>query len=511
MKPSSIRHALISMRPVRLVCLLSAAGLAISCAGQGGDGASNQPGNADTETPTIADGVTDPGVRGGPPGAGDPIPGLNANELALFNEGRFRTMEIEATCDTCNDIPQGQPIPPGSPPDLSNSAGLGARFNHNSCTLGCHAQPSIGGTSPAVNPSFLAAKAKGGTNQVPWFDEMDGPTKVAHVLFLPDGTRFGGAVQKFTVAGRSDAPNCKLAQPDFSNKANLAFRIPLQLYGLGYIDSIQDKEIVAHLQSNPDRKQQLGIHGMPNISFNDGTIARFGWKAQNKSITEIAGAAYAFELGITNDLNPTAITEDDDCNLSTEPSDLIHTGDGKGADATDNFNNPINVLPVWMTFTAYMRYLDGPKPVDLDDSGKRGLATFNSIGCGECHVPAMQTKDGDHGPHTEALRGKTANLFSDLVLHHMGATLADNIVQGLAGPDQFRTTPLWGVGQRLFFLHDGRARTLTDAIIAHFAVATPAHDNVPAYPDSEANAVIKAFTALSASDQQDVINFLREL
>ena len=150
--------------------------------------------------------VRDPGVRGGPPGAGGPIAGLTENELALWKEGRFRSTEVEGTCDSCSDYPQGSPLPPDAPAGATNSAGLGARFNANTCTTGCHSQPALGGTSPAINPSFAVAKAKGATNLVPFFETLDGPTREVRFLFNPDGSRDGGVHQKFTVAGRSDAP-----------------------------------------------------------------------------------------------------------------------------------------------------------------------------------------------------------------------------------------------------------------------------------------------------------------
>jgi hypothetical protein len=156
--------------------------------------------------PRSAVGVRDPGVRGGPPGAGGPIAGLDPNELALWNEGRFRTTEVEGTCDSCSDFPQGSVLPPDAPADSTNSAGLGGRFNSNTCTSGCHAQPAIGGTSPAINPSFAAASAKGAVNRVPFFETLDGPTREVRFLFNPDGSRDGSVHQKFTVAGRSDAP-----------------------------------------------------------------------------------------------------------------------------------------------------------------------------------------------------------------------------------------------------------------------------------------------------------------
>jgi CxxC motif-containing protein (DUF1111 family) len=98
-----------------------------------------------------------------------------------------------------------------------------------------------------------------------------------------------------------------------------------------------------------------------------------------------------------------------------------------------------------------------------------------------------------------ALSNQTANLFSDLLVHHMGEGLADGITQGGAGPDEFRTAPLWGVGQRLFFLHDGRTTNLVDAIRDHRS------------RHSEANKVVERFDKLSIKEQQEIIDFLRSL
>jgi CxxC motif-containing protein (DUF1111 family) len=91
------------------------------------------------------------------------------------------------------------------------------------------------------------------------------------------------------------------------------------------------------------------------------------------------------------------------------------------------------------------------------------------------------------------------NLFSDLLVHHMGTVLADGITQGSAGPDEFRTAPLWGLGERVYFLHDGRTSNLLAAIQAH------------ASSGSEANNVVQQFNALSSAQQQNVLNFLRSL
>jgi CxxC motif-containing protein (DUF1111 family) len=98
-----------------------------------------------------------------------------------------------------------------------------------------------------------------------------------------------------------------------------------------------------------------------------------------------------------------------------------------------------------------------------------------------------------------ALSNQKANLYSDLLVHHMGKGLADGITQGGAGPDEFRTAPLWGVGQRVFFLHDGRTSNLVEAIREHWSHG------------SEANRVIEYFNKLSVEEKQEVIDFLRSL
>jgi CxxC motif-containing protein (DUF1111 family) len=101
------------------------------------------------------------------------------------------------------------------------------------------------------------------------------------------------------------------------------------------------------------------------------------------------------------------------------------------------------------------------------------------------------------------LANKPAALFSDLLVHHMGSGLADHISQGSAGPDEFRTAPLWGVGQRIFFLHDGRATPENGGLL------TAIEDH--AGTDSEANQVIALFNKLTPQQQQDLLNFLRSL
>jgi len=134
---------------------------------------------------------------------------------------------------------------------------------------------------------------------------------------------------------------------------------------------------------------------------------------------------------------------------------------------------------------------------------EEGRARFGKIGCAHCHTPSLMTAamiaSGSATKPSAVLSKQTANLYSDLIVHHMGSGLADGITQGGAGPDEFRTAPLWGVGQRVFFLHDGRTSNLVEAIREHRSKG------------SEANRVIEHFERLSVEDQQEVIDFLRSL
>jgi CxxC motif-containing protein (DUF1111 family) len=118
-----------------------------------------------------------------------------------------------------------------------------------------------------------------------------------------------------------------------------------------------------------------------------------------------------------------------------------------------------------------------------------------------CHTPTLTTGNST----VAALRNQTVNLFSDILVHAMGPGLADNIVQGGAQGDEFRTAPLWGLGQRIFFLHDGRATDLIQAIQAH---SSAGDTNLG---PSEANAVIDNFNKLPEGKKQDLLNFLRSL
>jgi CxxC motif-containing protein (DUF1111 family) len=487
----------------------------------------------------------DPGLRGGPPGAGTPLLGLTPIEQQVFEEATQRAVQLEAVCDDCTDLTLGSYTDPAKANLVTqtNSAGLGARFNADQCTA-CHNQPALGGSGgfmvpnpqdparlqrPPENPMFdLIAHRKGAQNSVPSFLTRYGPIREVRFARRPDGSPDGGVHQLFTVVGRSDvAPpgvvdNCTreiLPQPDFEGefrRGNLRFRIPLQLYGLGILDGIQDREIMGRHDATAALRSQLGVTGMPNRNGNDGTIARFGWKAQNKSIAIFSAEAYNVEMGVTNDLFTQTTDETPGCNLDkSEPNDIIRTDDSD--ERNQAFASPKHQAADWLMFAMFMRFLDAPTPAPMSASALRGQALFGSgpespgIGCVACHTATMVTPARSE---TQALENLAAHPYSDLMIHHMGRNLADDITQGLATGDMFRTTPLWGVGQRRFFLHDGRTDDLLKAIYTHYAPAMECEaggSQQPCYGPSEANAVVRNFQRLVPQDQQAILDFLRSL
>lgn len=434
-----------------------------------------------------ASSARDPGVRGGASGAGGAYGGLTQNQLALFQVGLEDFTEAEDVAD-----------------------GLGPTMNLDSCG-GCHMHPAIGGSSPAINPQVAFANKLGANNRLPSFITADGPVREARFVRNPDGSADGGVHALFTITGRADARGCNLAQPDFSRAVannNVIFRIPTPVFGAGLIESIPDSAILANQAANATQKQALGIRGRPNIVLagaavsgqpnrngNDGTLARFGWKAQNKSLLLFSGEAYNVEMGISNELFQTERDETPSCQFAAVPNSITQT----------EAQSAVDMLSSIEKFSLFMRFLAPPKPSLTTPGGSpsinSGRALFASIGCALCHTPTLRSGNAS----VAALRNQDVNLYSDLLLHDMGPGLADGVSQGQAGPSEFRTAPLWGLGQRLFFLHDGRTSDLLRAIQAHQSGSALTRNA------SEANGVVQRFNGLSEAQKQDIMNFLRSL
>ena len=454
---------------------------------------------------------TDPGPRGGSANAGGAAAGLSTDEVNFFLAARARFQEVDSVSGTLIN---------------EKGVGLGPTFNANSCAA-CHAQPDVGGTSPnptlgqvrVPNPqvAFASLDRLAGKNQVvPSFIHSDGPVREARFILNPDGTNDGGVHGLYTIAGRTDAPNCTAPQPDFVTALannNVIFRIPTPTFGTGLVENTSDNALKDNLNATASQRAALGIGGRFNTTGNDGTITRFGWKAQNKSLLIFSGEAYNVEQGVTNEAFPNERAMASGCELNSTPEDTTnlhnpHTG-GLTGTASEMSSDIVN-------FAVFMRLSAPPTAVTTTTSQQHGQSLFGSIGCALCHSATLTSEES---PFT-GQGNVNYHPYSDFAIHHMGPGLADHVSQGAAGPDEFRSAPLWGMGQRIFFLHDGRAGPgnggLVDAIQAHTSSNPACAAGQVSTPDgiacnSEANEVLENFNALSTSDRQDILNFLRSL
>src|SRR5215831_1922784 len=302
---------------------------------------------------------TDPGVRGGSAGAGGAIAALTVKEDKFFADGQTRFAEVDTV-----------------------ATGLGPRFNMNSCA-GCHAQPASGGSSPATNPQVAVAPTPRQLLNVSAFILSNGP--VREVRFKSDG----GVHDLYTIVGLSGTPaGCTISQPAFADHLasnDVIFRIPTPTFGAGLIEAITEATIL----SNVGISKPFGITGHENRNGNDGTLTRFGWKAQNKSLVIFAGEAYNVEQGVSNELFPDERGEAGKpdptvCLVVTSPND--HT----------NFENtqPQSINSDVIGFANFMRFLAPPTPsctvgTNCSTSINNGSAVFDSTGCATCHIRSL--------------------------------------------------------------------------------------------------------------------------
>jgi Di-haem oxidoreductase, putative peroxidase len=393
--------------------------------------------------------------------------------------------------------------------------------------------------------------------------------------------RAGSVAELYVIKGRSDAPaNCQIAQEDFATQVtnkNVIFRIPIPTYGEGFVENTPDNNLEGNLSQadaiaantnifNP----ALGIKGEFNRSGNDQTISRFGWKAQNKSLLMFAGEAANVEMGVTNELfpnertignnqcapnfepedqvvvpplqNPPAVGSglDDPRDINTILSNANFGPPGVASDISSNIENfavfmRLNASPSQCNWNSGLNGSGAAQCLALDAAALRGKALFGSldpgiagsftsstaaaagtpksIGCVLCHSDFLRTTTS----MTLELNNAVFHPFSDFALHLMDSGLADGVTQGEASSADFRTAPLWGIGQRLFFMHDGRARNLLDAIKAHAPNAGASAANCTAAM-GEACQVIVLFNNLPATSgtngtpsQEDILKFLRSL
>jgi hypothetical protein len=315
--------------------------------------------------------------------------------------------------------------------DLSPLQAVGPLFNGRACG-DCHNDPIEGGMG-ATADTFVTRVGRVTNGMFDPLIGQGGPVARAHSiaeLGFPCGLRTG--------------------VPPLANVTSK--RSAMTLRGTALMDFVQSRDVVAAQAAEPAE-----VRGKLNV-LADGRVGRFGWKAQFATLVEFMGDAFTNEMGVTNPL---------------APRDEVR---GCGASV---LTPEIDAVPV-QAVTAFMNTLDPAVPAAACLASP-GAATFASLGCAGCHKPAFP------GP------GRTIDLYSDLLVHDMGAAFDDHFVAGSAGGTEWRTAPLWRVSDRVHFLHDGRAATLPDAIAAH---------------GGQAAAAAAGFAALDAATRQALLDFL---
>ncbi len=335
----------------------------------------------------------------------------------------------------------------------SVSTGLGPIFNNVSC-VSCHRAPAPGGASRIFVTRFGITTADG-------FDPL---------------ADLGGSLLQF----RAIAPAAREFIPQQAN--TVALRQTTPLFGLGLIEAIPDDTI----RALAERPEVDGVKGhaaeVVDIATGETRIGRFGWKNQHATLLSFSADAYRNEMGITNRLFPTE-------NAPNGNTALLAQYD-KVADPEDHAD-PDTGLDGIDTLANFQRLLAPPVARPLTANGTAGRALFTTVGCAQCHVPTLQTGPSD----IAALSNQTVALYSDLLLHDMG-TLGDGIPQAAAGPNEFRTPPLWGINGTAPYLHDGRAGNLDKAIRAH---------------TGEGNVARQHYEALTNTQRAQLLEFLRSL
>ena len=407
------------------------------------------------------------------------LPGLSAEQKLDFTVGKgfFKRIWVSAPAST------------------QAADGLGPLYNARSC-IACH--PNNGRGKPPENNT---EKAKSMVLKI----DIPAQTKAQQGLLAKYETNnipepvYGLQLQNFAVAGHeseselkvsyrevpvtlSDGEVVMLRKPVYQVN-NLSYgklhpdtrfspRVAPQLIGLGLLDAIDEQELIA-LVDEEDRDGN-GISGKLNRVWSREYAkvmpGRFGYKSGSPSVNEQSQSAFFTDIGISTPLYPEGYG---DC--MTAQRDCIAAPDGNSPQF-DNLEAPRQVTEL---VDFYVSNIAPPPQRNREhEDVKAGRALFEQIGCSGCHVPTFDV--------THNNRRQQIHPYTDLLLHDMGEGLADHRPEGLASGSEWRTAPLWGIGLspavsgHSYYLHDGRARSLMEAILWHGGEAQKQRDAVVA-------------------------------
>jgi len=379
---------------------------------------------------------------GGAHQVGGPVAGLTPAQLAAFERGKIMFTKR-----------------------FKPSEGLGPFYNATACAS-CHSTPVPGGSSQLYRNFYLAAYGS---------DSSQGaipPFMSPVVPAYGSGESHATTLALTLEGGRPLIPATVFNQPVMSAQRN-----GVPIFGVGLFEQISDVDILANedmLDANGD-----GISGRPNSDF-AASLGRFGSKAQSNNVELFTRGPMMMHMGITS--NPfegeAAIVSLCRAQVSANPNDPLTDQDAV-TDPEISHEDLGDLI-------AFARFLAPPQKLPFDAAATNGEQLFDSVGCTKCHIPSLPSTSGP------------VEAYTDLLIHYMGADLADHIKLGLNGVTslEFRTAPLWGVSMHAPYLHDGRAETLREAIELH---------------GGEASAVRDEFLGRPPADQADIISFLEHL
>ena len=206
-----------------------------------------------------------------------------------------------------------------------------------------------------------------------------------------------------------------------SRIGNIIFRIPTPTFGMGLVEDTPDATLRANLAQSQRIKSAMGIGGVLNTSGNDGSVTRFGWKAQNKSLLIFSGEAYNVEQGVTNEAFPNERSDVAGCQLNPTPEDHFQVAvGGSSTGVGSEFASDL------INFAIAMRLSAPPAPAPFTASAQNGANLFTNVGCALCHSTSLTT---GNSPFT-GMSNVTYHPYSDFAVHHMGSGLSDGVTQG---------------------------------------------------------------------------------
>jgi CxxC motif-containing protein (DUF1111 family) len=404
-----------------------------------------------------------------------------------------------------------------APSSIKTSDGLGPLYNARSCQR-CHLKDGRGHPPEANFPDDDATSMFLRLSIPPETEEQKRQLAERRMAVLPEPT-YGGQLQDFSIQGVdaegkmhieyeevpftfSDGKEVSLRKPTYSidrlsygplhPKVMLSPRVANQMIGLGLLEAVPAEDIRA--LADPNDTDGDGISGRPNevwsIEDGEARLGRFGWKAGNPTVKQQSASAFEGDIGISN---PLAKKPSGDCTEKQPVCLAAHNGNSEkdGVEAGRKF---LELVTFYAQNLAVPRRRRASGPDVL--AGKK---LFHDIGCARCHNPTFATGTSPGQPH---LSGQLIWPYTDMLLHDMGAGLADGRPEGVANGREWRTAPLWGIGLipvvngHSLYLHDGRARSLVEAILWHAGEAKTARD---------------AFAGLSKEDRDRLVVFVKSL